>query len=264
MKFKIVKSGDSIAEFEMFMCMGGTTASPAQTEYQHQTIDADGNVAIANKEAQPDSQGGYWYADLKASGKLNSDAKFTQKTITALTNWTLNPTTDYNYQKAVFNQFSDKLKVSAAQVGKCASCCSGPGCGTEYGTDAYSEFQLLNGTSTDIHTLAMGDGSLKSNFTMGPSQPESWNGDTKVDLADWTAGDNYSSVNATAIPTTNPGAEAQALAAAPFATSETWDCSDAAAATMIVDQGALASVCSDMSLEPDSGDNWIDCYSIIH
>lgn len=255
MKFKIVKSGDKISSFEMFGCFGGTTTTPAQTEYQSQIIDGD-NVTINSKNIESEGSNGTWKGHFTATGKLDSEAKFTEKEIGAVTNWTKDAG-NYNYQKATFNQFSDLMKVSAAQSGLCSDCCVGCSAYTNY---VYSEYQLLNGTSSSIHDLAMGDGSVKYSFTQGGTNNESWRGDSKAVLAPWTSGDHYTAVNAEDFPTESPATEAQAIA---FSASETWDCSGTSEATMVVDQDNLEAVCAEISLVPDGENSWIDCWTQI-
>ena len=154
MKFKIIKEGDKIKEFKMFMCMGGTTTVPTQTEFLHQVIDGE-NVTIVSKNTNDSPEGGTWKGVFEATGKINADAQFTEKEIVAHTDWTKD-TSNYNYQNVTFNQYSDKLKVVGGQVGKCGSC-GGTG---EYVNNMYSELQLLNGMNIDVHQLAIGDGSF--------------------------------------------------------------------------------------------------------
>ena len=251
MKFKIVKDGDKITEFKMFMCMGGTTAAPTQTEYLHQVIDGE-NVTIVSKNSEADSQGGTWKGDFEATGKINAGGQFTEKEITAHTDWTKD-TSNYNYQNVTFNQYADRLKVVGGQVGKCGTC-GGTG---EYVNNMYSELQLLNGTNTDIHQLAIGDGSAKYSFSQGGSNNESWLGDTKKAVTPWTSGGYYSAVNAGSLPTAN----AAGISGSGFTADETWDCSGTSEATMIVDQDAIEAACANVMLAPDGGDNWIDCYT---
>ena len=249
MKLKVVKDGDKIKEFEMFTCMGGTTAAPKQSEYIHEVIDGD-NVTIVSKNSETSSESGTWKAHFGVTGKINADAQFIEKEITALTSYSFG--SNSNAQKATFNQYADRFKVVGSQSGTYES--------NTYVNHVYSEFQLINGTSTDIHKLAMGDGSVKCSYEQGSSSPESWDGDTKDPLSSWTAGDYYSAVNAGTLPTKNPAAEAAAIK---FETSETWDCSGTAEATMIVDQNALEATCSAISLVPDGGNSWIDCWGRI-
>jgi len=254
MKFKIVKTGDSITEFEMFNCMGGTAASPLQSEYMHQVIEGE-NVNIVSKNIETGG-GQTWKSHFTTVGKINSDLNYTEKVITALTNWTVDAN-NYNYQKATFNQYADRLKVSGSQGGKCGTC-GGSGA---YANHVYSEFQLLNGTDSDLHKLAVGDGSLKSVFTYGTGDPESWAGDTTKPLADWTTGDNYSVVNAGTVPTEDPTAESQAITF--VAASEAWDCSDTSEVTVAVDQADLNTKCDSLGLVPDGENTWIDCWGTI-
>jgi hypothetical protein len=249
MKFKVVKSGDKILEFEFFMCMSGTAEVPIQDQYLHEVIDGDGNVTITSKETSN------WKSHMTVSGKIDSSSQFTQKTITALSGGTDSQCT--NAQKAVLEQFSDSMEVSAYQKGECN--CSG--CGA-YANQAFSVFQLINGTSSDLHTLAVGEGSLKALFggTGSGSASDSWDGDTKKDLASWTSGTYYSSVNAGAYPTTDPTIEVAAIA---FTAAETWDCATASEGTMTVDMAGLDPICSVLGLRHDDGtDSWIDCWGI--
>jgi len=254
MKFKIVKDGDKIKEFKMFMCMGGSTATPTQTEYLHQIIEGE-NVTIVSKNSEVDPMGGTWKGNFEATGKINGEGQFTEKEITAHTDWTKD-TSNYNYQNVTFNQYADRLKLVGGQVGKCGSCGSGA---SEYVNNMYAEMQLLNGTNTDIHQLAIGDGSAKYSFSMGMSgtSNESWLGNTKKAVTPWTSGDYYSAVNAGALPAAN----AAGISGTGFAADEIWDCSGTSEATMIVDQDAIEASCSNVMLVPDNGNNWIDCWT---
>jgi hypothetical protein len=251
MKLKITKSGSSITGFEMFMCMNGTS----QTEYLNQTISGS-DITIVSKNIQNQGGGETWKASINVVGKLDG-VQFTQKQMTGISSWT--STQNTNSAKVIIDQYADALIASAYQTGTYNDGVND----NAYSTQAYAKYELLNGTSADLHTWAVGDGSVKvktSNTWNGTQNdnPEgviSWLGDTKADTTA-TSGMFYSSVNAGTLPTTNPSTEAGAIA---FAASETWDCAGTAEATLTVDQAALDVTCDKYGFRPNNSDSWIDC-----
>jgi len=187
--------------------------------------------------------------------------QFTQKQITGLTY--SNESTNTNASKVILDQYSNAIAGTAYQKGT-----YNDGTNTNaYSTQAYTKFELLNGTSTDLHTWAVGDGSVKVTTSNtwnntpynNPEEVISWLGDTKADTTA-SSGMFYSAANAGTLPTTDPTAEALAIA---FTASETWDCSGASEATMSVDLAGLAATCDTYGLRPDAEGGWIDCYQAI-
>jgi len=260
MKMKIVKDGDKINEFEMFMCMGGTNASPTQSEYLHMVIDSSNNITITNKGVESGTQ--TWKSYMLVTGVLNSTGQFTSKNMTGVTYG--DGPYGTNYAKAVFDQYSDYLTATAYQKGSN----SFNGQTNSYSAQVYSKFQLLNGTSTDLHTWTMGDGSIQAQFSnvwQGVTYPHnetiSWLGDTKMDTTA-ASGMYYTDALSGTIPTTDPTAEASAIA---FTAAETWDCSGTVENTtaIVVDQAGLDTTCSAYGFKPESGNSWIDCYNAI-
>ena len=255
MKIKVVKDGDKIKEFEMFMCMGGTTAAPIQSEYLHETINGE-DINIVSKNVESGSYNGSpedWKSYLTVVGKINGDSQFTQKEITAI-NSSYQGATSHNEQKAIFDQYSDSMTVSAYQSGQW-------GGQPVYTNQVYSAFQLVNGTSLDVHQLAIGDGSLKATFSSGGGVTESWTGDNKADIS-YASGSFYSNVsNGTNKVTTSPTAEAQAIA---FSGADAWtSCSGASEASLTVNMTELDPICSALGLRHDDGsDSWIDCWTV--
>lgn len=102
-KFKVVKNGNSITEFKMFMCMDGEN----QSEYQRQVINNDGSVSIVNKGVNV-SQAGTWKSHLTVAGMLDSNNNFISKTIDSVTGW-YESDTRKNAQSADITQYSDTL-----------------------------------------------------------------------------------------------------------------------------------------------------------
>jgi hypothetical protein len=253
MKLKIVKSGSSITSFEMFMCMDGAS----QTEYMNQTISGN-DITIVSKNIQGDTSGN-WRGSLNVTGKLDA-GQFTQKQITGVSRW-LGSGND-NSSKVVLDQYKDAIVASAYQKGSY----TGGGNTNTYSTQAYAKYELLNGSKTDLHTWAVGDGSVKvqmSNVMNSgtPYEPladvASWLGDTRANTTA-TSGMFYSFVNAGTLPTADPSVEADAIA---FSAAETWDCSDTAEAILTVDQVALDAACDQYGFRPNNSDSWIDCYN---
>ncbi len=255
MKLNIVKDGNNIKEFEMFMCMNGTDNDHlTQSQYLHQVI-ADGNVTITNKDIST-----HYKNHMAVTGKLNSDSQFTEKEITAITY--SSDTNGTNSSKAVFDQFLDSIIVVAYQTGTFGS--------NSYSTRLCSKFELLNGSSTDTHKWAMGDGSMNvimSNSGSGSgctggtctyTDKYSWLGDNKAIVNPATGGMFYSAVSSTTPPATNPTAEASGTS---FDTSEAWDCSGTAEVPMTVDMATLNPICDLLGFKANGTDNWIDCYS---
>ncbi|MEI6093720.1 MAG: hypothetical protein WCQ47_08625, partial [bacterium] len=154
MKFKVVKDGNNIKEFEMFMCMNGTNENLAQSEYMHQVINGE-TINIVSKNIEGSGQ---WKGSIVVDGKLNSSLQFTEKTITAVnySSYSQSGFTGTNKSKAIFNQFLDSMIVNAYQTGSSTGA---------YGSNHYtnkvnSKFELKNGADTNIQKLAMGDGSI--------------------------------------------------------------------------------------------------------
>ncbi|MCX6111954.1 MAG: hypothetical protein NTY22_01535 [Proteobacteria bacterium] len=260
MKLKIVKDGDKIKEFEMFMCMGGSDNDHlAQSQYLHQVI-TDGNVTITNKDIST-----HYSNHMSVTGKLNSDSQFTEKEITAV-NYS-NNTYGINSSKAVFDQFLDSIIVSAYQKGTWSVTVDTIGVNS-YTTRMYAKFELLNGSSTDTHKWAMGDGSINVSMSnTNPGCPDgtcsyddkySWLGDTKAVVSPASGGMFYSAVSGATLPTTDPTSEASTIG---FDASETWDCSGTAEVPIVVDQAALDPICDILGFKVNGSDSWIDCYS---
>ncbi|MFH1223571.1 MAG: hypothetical protein V1647_04430 [Pseudomonadota bacterium] len=263
MKMKIVKDGSNITEFEMFMCMSGTNAALQQSEYMHMVIDGSNNITITSKNIETGSQS--WKNHMLVTGAIDSSGQFTSKNMTGVTysSGTWGGGTSTNYAKAVFDQYADYLTATAYQTGTNTFNSNT----NQYSTQVYGKFQLINGTSTDLHTWAMGDGSINvsmSNVWQGQTYTHqdvySWLGDTKMDTTA-SAGMYYADAAAGTVPTTSPTTEASAIA---FGTSETWDCSGTAENTtaISVDQTALSATCDVYGFSTD-GDTWIDCYNAI-
>lgn len=114
-------------------------------------------------------------------------------------------------------------------------------------------------------TAALGDGSGKMSSTYNNttySQTLSWNGDTRTDLSDVTAGDFYSQVNAATLPTIET--YANSLFAFDSTKEEDWDCSDKASgeahdldvATTKAELDKVDAKYGEMTEE-----NWVDCSS---
>lgn len=254
MKFKIVKDGNNIKEFEMFMCMNGTDDALLQSEYMHQVINGS-TVNIVSKNIEGSGQ---WKGYIVVDGKLNSDSQFTEKTITALnySSYSEGGWSGVNHSKGIFNQYLDSMIVNAYQTGTSN--------GTyNYTNKAHAKFELKNGGNPDIQLLAMGDGSIylynQDNYNTISNQRFSWSGDTHADLVDPASGMYYSEVS-TATTLTDPTAEAAGIA---FTASETWDCSGTAEVPMVVNQTELNAACDYLGIIPDGQNSWIDCWGAI-
>lgn len=258
MKFKIVKDGNNIKEFEMFMCMNGTDDALLQSEYMHQVINGE-TVNIVSKNIEGSDQ---WKGYIVVDGKLNSDSQFTEKTITALnySNFSQSGYSGTNHSKGIFNQYIDSMIVNAYQTGSS----SGPYGSNTYTNKLHSKFELKNGGNTDIQLLAMGDGSiyLQNTDSNGGNwdQRFSWTGDSPYNpLADPASGMYYSATS-TATTLTDPTAEAAGIA---FTASESWDCSGTAEVPMVVNQTELNAACDYLGIIPDGENSWIDCWNAV-
>jgi len=265
MKFKVVKDGDKITEFEMFMC----NSTAGQSQYLDEKVNSDGTVSIIDIDKNRDQNGGNWKGQVTVSGKINDAGMFTQKTITSVSGDTGAGTDSCsNKQKVTFEQFSDSMRVSSYQVGQCPCSCPTPPCGCGDGTYSNQEFsvyQLIHGDSANLRELAMGDGSIKDHFAWGTSPSESWSGENTHPLSSWTSGDFYAVVNAGDYPTIDPTEEYNAI---DFTGATAWDCTTGTSeGTMSVDMAALGaiSVCGSLGLRDDTNnsDTWINCWDII-
>ena len=253
-KMRITKTGDSISDFKMFNCFGGTGTT--QTEYQSQTIGTDGSIAMTAKSIGGQSTQ-TWKGEVKVTGALNSDLKFTSKEMVGKSINADSSTSWSGSSKVTMDQYADHMKFVGFQTGTNGTFSST--------SEIFALYELLDkntvGSAYSLQNLAMGDGSLKAHlvYTGGGSQDttieEAWNGDTKQSYTAATSGPYYSAVHAGTVGAT----ESVSIA---FAGEEVWDCSGTAEATLVVNQTELDNACAGYGLRKN-GDSWINCYTAI-
>lgn len=255
MKMRIVKSNGTISRFEMYGCMGGTAASPTQSEYILQTI-TDGAISITSKNVST-SGSNTFSGDTSVTGILDANLKYSSKVIVASSKFTSSSNT--NKAKATLTQGSNFITLNGFNSGAMGS--------STYSNRFYSKYQLIDlntsSASYDLSKLYIGDGTVKgilSNSFGGSSWSntivDSWYGDTKNVLSDSTAGMYYSEVN----PQTPTAVEDVSIS---FGTDQTWDCTGASEVTITVDQSTLDSKCSTFSMYASGSHDWLNCYSIM-
>jgi len=251
-KMKIVKSGNSITTFKMYMCQNGTT----QSEYLNQTISGS-NVTINSKNVGGES-GNTWKSDFSVTGKLNAEGAFTEKTLTSLS-YNGNGTST-GATSATFNQYTNAMKASSYQTWTSGS--------NTNSNKVYANYELL-GTDS-LGTIAIGDGTLKTESTGSwggnPwtwSVTEAWTGDTKAVVTPASNGAFYATVTAANLPATDPTATAAAITFTVGA-ADYWDCGGTAEATLSVDQTILDAACTNFSLYSGSDRDWLNCYDIFN
>jgi hypothetical protein len=208
-KFKIVKGSDGkISDFTMFSCQNGT----AQTEYMNETITAS-DVTLTSVQSSSNDLGD-WASRTTVTGTINSSGAWTSKVIAiSQTGSGGSGGTAYtSSQEATITQHVSSIILDAFRTGTYG--------GHPNVSKIYSEMQTLN---TDaLSTFALGEGSSHvdidyNNGAFTSTTTTSWDGDTKIHLADITAGTYYASTLAATLRNT----EAVSIS---FSGAETWDC----------------------------------------
>lgn len=207
-KVKIVKTGSSITQFEMFSCFSGTNASPVQTEYINQSI-SQGSASITTIYAGSES-GNTYGSKTSVTGTVDANYNWLTKSLTIDRAWdgTANGYGS-NGQSVEISQEADYLTISGYNKGTFQR--------DMFDNAFYTAIQLLNASTPK--NLALGDGSAKYNFSykydsdddgdwadesggnvFTDSGTASWNGDTRQNIGTASDGDYYSLVNSESAP----------------------------------------------------------------
>ncbi len=209
-KFKSTKSGSVIDSFTMFTCEGGT-----QQEYLNTTI-ASGVATLTAVGSHSHTSGGNTASGLNrvtVTGNVSSSGWSGNKTIIGQGIFSMSSGgstvfTDNRYVEMVQSATTVTLSGSASFTNS----------NVAGGVLVYSIIQGLG--MGGVSTFALGDGTAKAQFTYDGntnSGEASWNGDTKLNLSDVTAGDNYAAVHAASLPKSTTPSPA-------LTSTETWNC----------------------------------------
>ncbi|MBF0362234.1 MAG: hypothetical protein HQK49_14555 [Oligoflexia bacterium] len=274
-KFKIVKSGGIVSEFEMFECMGTAPAGHSgNTGYIHVVLSGTtASIDVKNIRGWGSgSNSGTFKNQFSVSGTVVNRV-YTAKEMTNIFYQTFSSTgfTGTNYGKVIVNEYLDSFKIRAYMNNSGTGTWSNNGTSNYFansqGVTVYGLVQLLNTTSGKMSTLAAGDGTLKYTIsgknkssattvavadaeactTTGSgcwvqsvtSQVDAWNGDNLNKLSDATTGFRYSTVNAASADTT------QTSPTITMGDTEAWNCSTIDATAAAAGVTALTTV--DMS-----------------
>lgn len=256
-KMRIVKNtAGNITSFVMHMCNATT-----QTGYVSQTLDgASLTMAARGTHSSSEWSGGY---QVDVTGTLNTSGAYTQRTIT-MRNAGSSGASNSNWQEATVTQTPGAFIASGYQRGEWTN---GDDNGT-YAEAAYATGELLNDTSTDITTLAVGDGAVNADadYTFvssefsGSFDPDAevfaWLGDSMEALEPASDSSFYPAASAGTIP---PLADSFSIT---FDADQEWDCTDdvVAAVTLPAVSGPeIDAACN----QYDQSHSWIDCYQAI-
>lgn len=266
-RFRIVKSGDVIREFEMFACV-----SDSQQEYVKQTIDGN-SFSMTSTHSMSGSGGASYAGESSVSGTLNANGNFSNSKSIAMNMSNSDPNFDF-WGVLDYAQYPTQGTMTGYLQGS-----------NTYGGQSYTfidrvagSVQLIDANTDldnyDIGLLAMGNGAVRGcvqgggdDFVDDPdctediessvntwrdSFIEAWEGDTALvpPLADPTVSEYYSDVADAVLPT-------ESQPSIGFEGDEAWDCSDAAEAAI-----AFVEIGADISSCPGLSHNHIDCWHI--
>jgi hypothetical protein len=252
-KMKIVKdSGDSITSFEMFMC-ANSPDGPVQNEYTSQTI--DGTAFTMRAVGNHTDQEGTGSHAVDVVGTLNESGEFVEKEISIANLGTWGGDQGGSY--GVLTQTPGSFLFSGYRYGSYTDPQNGPG---TYEDAIYGAGELLNDTSTNIQTLAMGDGAVhfSSSGTSGEEEwldqdSDAWDGDTTLPV-------DTNEFLDTAINGDLPTVEELSIS---FTSSDTWDCADDVGVGIVdlpeASQEAMNESCSAYVFDHE----WVHCWEVV-
>lgn len=215
-KFRIVKTGDTITSFVMHSCFSGTAASPQQSEYISQTI-TNGSATVLTKNLG--SQGSASYGSSMTTTGAFANGAWSSKNIAGFRYYSEGASS--NVMTLNLDQFADSVQMAIAMKGGFS--------GDVFTNLFYTVAELLNGTST-LSSFALGDGSSKYTMSFDESSNGtgadftqsgiiSWNADNKSNLTTASDGDKYTSAAAGTLPS-----EPNPALTVSFSGDEAWNC----------------------------------------
>jgi len=260
-KMKIVKTGNSITEFKMWMCKKTGADVLYQNEYTDQAMSGSSITMNALGLYSEGGNSGRHYVHV--TGSLDANRVYTTKTITTK-NWNTQSVDPTSWSETILTQTPGAFSFSGYNKGSWSS-------GEETGTyeDTSVGLGQMIGDTGALTALAMGDGAVK--YTQGgtsgageysQSGTNPWNGDTTY--PELPADNDY---YATADADTYTVPEVQATVSADtwiaFSADQTWDCTDDVGVGIYnmpeSNYTTLATECSEYSFDH----NWINCYTVI-